>query len=37
MIKTVYYQGYSWVEIPDDVWKRAEFSEYINGRGVDFG
>jgi hypothetical protein len=34
MIKTVYENGYSWVEIPDEDWLRAEFSTYINGMDI---
>jgi hypothetical protein len=31
MIQTVYEDGYSWVEIPDELWKNAEFFTYFNG------
>ncbi len=34
MIKTVFDQGYSWVEIPDELWERVEFTEYMFGRDV---
>ena len=34
MIKSIYQDGYSWVEIPDEVWLRAKFSTYINGMNI---
>lgn len=37
MIKSVYEDGYWWVEVPDDEWRKAEFSLFVEGRGMDFG
>jgi hypothetical protein len=34
IFKSIYEQGYSWVEIPDELWERAEFCMYINGMDV---
>jgi hypothetical protein len=34
MIKSIFEDGYSWVEIPDELWARAEFSTVMFGRNV---
>lgn len=31
MIRTVYEDGYSWVEVDDEAWKHVQFTDYING------
>lgn len=33
-MRTVFKDGYSWVEIPDAAWKRAEFCDYIQGMEI---
>ena len=33
-IRTVYEDGYSWVEIPDEQWANAEFTDFIHGMEV---
>jgi len=33
-VHTVYQDNYSWVEIPDELWAKAEFSTYINGMDI---
>jgi hypothetical protein len=35
VIKTVYEDGFSWVEIPDDLWDQKETHTYINGMEID--
>lgn len=34
-IRTIYEEGYSWVEIPDELWSTAVFTTYINGMDID--
>jgi hypothetical protein len=34
MFKSIYKDGYSWVEIPDDEWDRAMFSTFYQGIDV---
>ena len=35
MFRSILEDGYSWVEIPDELWDKAEFTEYH--RGMDIG
>lgn len=34
-MRTVYEDGYSWVEVPDEVWAKAKFTTYFNGMEID--
>jgi hypothetical protein len=31
MIKSIFEDGYWWVEIPDDLWETVEVTDYRNG------
>jgi hypothetical protein len=33
-ISSIYKDGYSWVEIPDEEWDRAVFNTFIQGMDV---
>lgn len=36
IIRSVFEDGYSWVEIPDEVWYRATLMTYVNGMDIDY-
>ena len=31
IIRTIYAEGYSWVEVDDGFWSTAEFTDYYQG------
>lgn len=33
-IRTVFEDGYSWVEIPDELWTTRQYNTYYNGMDV---
>lgn len=35
-IRTIYEDGYSWVEIEDKAWQQAEFMDYLGGYPLDY-
>lgn len=36
MIRSFTEDGFDWVEVPDELWRHAIFTDYMNGFAMDF-